>query len=79
MNITLDLLKKYNVQGPRYTSYPPAPSWNTSIGPAEYEAAIDAGHHEKNPVKLKIDKYLNSQMADHMNSTDEFPDENQDH
>lgn len=54
MNITVDLLRKYNVQGPRYTSYPPAPSWNTSIGPKEYEAAIESGQNEKNPAPLSL-------------------------
>lgn len=38
--LTYDLLKKYNVQGPRYTSYPPAPSWSGSIGPKDYEQII---------------------------------------
>jgi hypothetical protein len=38
--ISYELLHKYNVQGPRYTSYPPAPSWKNEIGPTEYEAHI---------------------------------------
>src|SRR5882672_7131563 len=38
--ITYELLRKYNVQGPRYTSYPPAPSWKNDFGPTEYEAVI---------------------------------------
>ncbi len=38
--ISIDLLKKYNVQGPRYTSYPPAPSWSDSVGPKDYESIL---------------------------------------
>lgn len=35
--LTLDVLNKYNVQGPRYTSYPTAPEWSDEFGPAEVE------------------------------------------
>ena len=32
--MTTELLDRYNVQGPRYTSYPTAPEWTETIGPA---------------------------------------------
>lgn len=35
-----DLLHKYNRPGPRYTSYPPAPSWNDSFDRAQLERAF---------------------------------------
>lgn len=35
-----DLIQKYGVSGPRYTSYPPAPVFSTSFGPSEYQSAI---------------------------------------
>lgn len=38
--IDIDLLKKYDKPGPRYTSYPTAPQFNTQFGPNEYITAI---------------------------------------
>ncbi|MFQ6007163.1 MAG: oxygen-independent coproporphyrinogen III oxidase [Woeseia sp.] len=38
--VTLDLLNKYNVPGPRYTSYPTAPEWSDEFGPAEFERTM---------------------------------------
>src|ERR1019366_9153090 len=38
LSMTTELLDKYNVQGPRYTSYPTASEW-TDSSPADYEAA----------------------------------------
>src|SRR5204862_7983786 len=37
--MTTELLDRYNVQGPRYTSYPTAPEWNESVRAAAYEEA----------------------------------------
>jgi oxygen-independent coproporphyrinogen-3 oxidase len=37
---TIDLLQKYDVAGPRYTSYPTVPAWTESVGTSEYEAAL---------------------------------------
>ncbi len=54
MNISLDLLHKYNVQGPRYTSYPPAPSWSTNIGPAAYEQALRDSNDATPPRPLSL-------------------------
>ncbi|MFN0117303.1 MAG: oxygen-independent coproporphyrinogen III oxidase [Elusimicrobiota bacterium] len=54
MNISLDLLKKYNVQGPRYTSYPPAPSWSAGVGVKEYEDFIQKSNASQNPVPLSL-------------------------
>lgn len=38
--ITLDLLKKYDRPGPRYTSYPTAVEFAGTFGPAEYTARL---------------------------------------
>src|SRR5258708_5499756 len=54
MNISIELLRKYNVQGPRYTSYPPAPSWSDGIGPADYEAIIEQSNRVKNPAPVSL-------------------------
>lgn len=54
IKISYDLLHKYNVQGPRYTSYPPAPSWSEAIGPDEYEAALKESNQSARPLSLYI-------------------------
>jgi oxygen-independent coproporphyrinogen-3 oxidase len=41
--VTLDLLHRYNVPGPRYTSYPTAPVWKEDFGPVEYEKILGEG------------------------------------
>ncbi|MCB1140027.1 MAG: oxygen-independent coproporphyrinogen III oxidase [Leptospiraceae bacterium] len=38
-----DLLKKYDRAGPRYTSYPTAPSFHTDFGPEQYSQALQGG------------------------------------
>jgi oxygen-independent coproporphyrinogen-3 oxidase len=40
LNVDLDLVQKYNVPGPRYTSYPPAPQFTDKITWPEVEAKI---------------------------------------
>ncbi len=35
------LLARYDVAGPRYTSYPTAPMWSESFGPADYAEKLD--------------------------------------
>lgn len=52
--LSSDLLHKYNVQGPRYTSYPPAPSWNENIGPLDYEKKIEEGNKKSAPLSLYL-------------------------
>ena len=39
---TLELLRKYSVPGPRYTSYPTAPYFHTDFGEAEWGEALAA-------------------------------------
>jgi oxygen-independent coproporphyrinogen-3 oxidase len=43
------LLAKYNVPGPRYTSYPTVPAWTTGV---------DASRYQKNLVSLQKDETL---------------------
>ncbi|MCG3203634.1 MAG: Oxygen-independent coproporphyrinogen III oxidase [Elusimicrobia bacterium] len=54
LNIPLELLQKYNVQGPRYTSYPPAPSWTSDFGPSDYEATLSASSQTEKPFPLSL-------------------------
>lgn len=39
---TFDLLKKYDVPGPRYTSYPTVPAWTESVGVVDYQKNLNA-------------------------------------
>lgn len=50
LNITPELLDRYNVPGPRYTSYPTAPEWSDALGPAEHEEALKRSN-ESRPVR----------------------------
>ncbi len=52
--MTTELLEKYNVQGPRYTSYPTAPEWNDRVGVADYEAACVRANAAGRPVSLYL-------------------------
>lgn len=36
----LELLKKYDVPGPRYTSYPTVPAWNEEVGVSDYQQSL---------------------------------------
>jgi oxygen-independent coproporphyrinogen-3 oxidase len=40
LSITREILDRYNVPGPRYTSYPTAPEWMDTFGPPDYENAL---------------------------------------
>src|SRR5262249_16989162 len=40
IQVTRELLEKYDRPGPRYTSYPTAPMWQTSFGDVEYREAL---------------------------------------
>ena len=53
-SVSYDLLHKYNVPGPRYTSYPPAPSWSDSFGPRDYEEVIAQSNAGAAPLSLYL-------------------------
>ncbi len=38
----LQLLRKYDVAGPRYTSYPTAPVWTSKVGENDYQKALSS-------------------------------------
>jgi oxygen-independent coproporphyrinogen III oxidase len=40
LSVTPEILDRYNIPGPRYTSYPTAPEWNDSFGPSNFEEAL---------------------------------------
>lgn len=46
-------LERYDVPGPRYTSYPTAPAWG-DFGPAEYERALAASAASDRPLSVYV-------------------------
>jgi oxygen-independent coproporphyrinogen-3 oxidase len=44
LNVNLDLVQKYNVAGPRYTSYPPATKFTDAISWEQLSAKIEANN-----------------------------------
>lgn len=49
-----DLIRKYDVPGPRYTSYPTAPQFSEAFGAAEYEALIVETNAVPTPPPLSL-------------------------
>ncbi|MGH9440898.1 MAG: oxygen-independent coproporphyrinogen III oxidase [Thermoanaerobaculia bacterium] len=56
--VSYDLVHKYNVPGPRYTSYPPAPAFRDSFGAADYEAVIAESNRSKDPAPVSLYLHL---------------------
>ena len=52
LNLTKELLDRYNVPGPRYTSYPTAPEWSGAFGSADYKRALSASNQSGRPLSL---------------------------
>jgi oxygen-independent coproporphyrinogen-3 oxidase len=52
LTVTEEFLSKYNRPGPRYTSYPTAPVWNDSFGPADLEKVHEQAAGAQSPVSL---------------------------
>jgi oxygen-independent coproporphyrinogen-3 oxidase len=54
LDVTPELLEKYNVSGPRYTSYPTAPEWLDSFGPKDFERSFDESNAARpsRPISL---------------------------
>lgn len=49
------LIERYDVPGPRYTSYPTAPEWTQAFGPEDYAARLEqAGAKTKEPLSLYV-------------------------
>lgn len=47
-------LKKYNISGPRYTSYPTAPHFNKNIGFKEWNIAIEKSNNKSQDISIYI-------------------------
>lgn len=52
MNVNLDLVRKYNVPGPRYTSYPPATHFKNETTQAEVLLSIEKNNETTRPLSL---------------------------
>ncbi|MBB6522777.1 oxygen-independent coproporphyrinogen III oxidase [Pseudoteredinibacter isoporae] len=46
------LIKRHDLAGPRYTSYPTAPQFHDEFGPQELKAAIDRSNEAARPLSL---------------------------
>jgi oxygen-independent coproporphyrinogen III oxidase len=53
-DVPLELLRRYNVQGPRYTSYPTAPMWKEGFGPEDYERILVESAAAASPAPLSL-------------------------
>jgi oxygen-independent coproporphyrinogen III oxidase len=52
LSVGEDFVNRYNRPGPRYTSYPTAPVWVDTFGPADYESAMTGANRKVSPVSL---------------------------
>jgi oxygen-independent coproporphyrinogen-3 oxidase len=58
LNVTAELVEKYNVPGPRYTSYPTAPEWVDSFGPADFKQSIEESNAARPSRPLSLYMHL---------------------
>jgi oxygen-independent coproporphyrinogen III oxidase len=54
LKVDLDLVKKYNVPGPRYTSYPPATHFTAEIPPEVFVEKIQANNSSDRDLSLYV-------------------------
>ena len=52
IDFDLDLIRRYDQSGPRYTSYPTAVEFHDGFGPAEYQAACARSNQAGRPLSL---------------------------
>ncbi|MGB9459716.1 MAG: hypothetical protein WCA94_02380, partial [Candidatus Acidiferrum sp.] len=52
LRVSEAFLARYNRPGPRYTSYPTAPVWNDTFGPADLEKVHEQADAAKSPLSL---------------------------
>ncbi|MCM2272055.1 MAG: oxygen-independent coproporphyrinogen III oxidase [candidate division Zixibacteria bacterium] len=51
--VSIDLLKKYDRPGPRYTSYPTVPVWSNTVGASDYRQALaNASRRQDEPFAI---------------------------
>jgi oxygen-independent coproporphyrinogen-3 oxidase len=55
IEITPELLTRYDRPGPRYTSYPTAPEWREDFSDAEYRKALaESARHPEEPLSVYV-------------------------
>ena len=52
--IPAETLARYDVPGPRYTSYPTAPAWRDDFGQSDYEKALAKSAASKRPLSVYV-------------------------
>ena len=52
--VSLDLIKRYNLPGPRYTSYPTVPVWKEGNFSKEYSDCLNREGKNEKPISLYI-------------------------
>lgn len=57
-DVSVELLHRYNVQGPRYTSYPTAPVWSEGFSPRDYEEVLSASGEGASVAPLSLYVHL---------------------
>ena len=55
-------IQRYNVQGPRYTSYPPATSFHEEVTTEQYQQALAAGNADRRRLSL----YMHIPFCEHV-------------
>jgi oxygen-independent coproporphyrinogen-3 oxidase len=58
LNVTQEILDRYNVPGPRYTSYPTAPEWQDSFGAADFEETLQGSNATRPARPLSLYMHL---------------------
>ena len=54
VHVPLELLRRYNVPGPRYTSYPTAPNFKESLDASGYERILEESSAAEEPAPLSL-------------------------
>ncbi len=54
IDLPMSLLEKYDVQGPRYTSYPPVTSWSDTFTSSEYESLLSQSRRNLHPLSIYV-------------------------
>jgi len=57
VELTPELLERYDVPGPRYTSYPTAPMWDDGFGPTEAARLLTASNQQVDGVVRPVSLY----------------------
>ncbi|MCL2483434.1 MAG: oxygen-independent coproporphyrinogen III oxidase [Propionibacteriaceae bacterium] len=62
VNVSGELLDRYDVNAPRYTSYPTSPWWSDSFNEDDYRRVVADSNHSDRPLSL----YMHLPFCEHM-------------